>query len=179
MQQLKTIDRIHTSHIEERPEPMDVLWGAWVKKCKYSPETDTYDFVGIYDRIVKDGKRDFPFKVDLQLIVAYRVLDPIERGQIYPLTFDFKDKTAIIEIFKMNDQVAVPKWDMPIHFYQNYIFKDIEIQDTNLYYLTISLDGRYKLAVPLLVDAPKMMIYDPEEDSTKEMWAEDFNPDEE
>ena len=170
MQQVKTIDRIHTSH--KREKPMDVLWGAWIEDFNVN-EDNSLDITGIYDEIYKKKKADYPFTIDLQVVVAYRVTDPSERGHIYNLTFDFRDQYGAIHIFEMNDQIIVPEDDIPHTFYESYEFKDIEIKEPDLYMLAILLDKHIKLPIPLWIVSPKAGSFN------TEMWFEDWNPNKE
>ncbi len=156
---------------------MDVLWGAWVKELRDNPsDLRAFDVIGIYDTIHKKGKPDFPFTTDLQIVLAYRVTDSSEFGQIYQLTFDFRDQFGVNQIFKMNDQIIAYEGDIPVQLYETYEFKNVTIKEPDFYKLSVLLDGHFILYIPLRINAPKMVIVeDAERQITTELWPEDYD----
>jgi hypothetical protein len=158
-----------------RTKPMEILWGAWIKGLKQnSRELNAFDIIGIYSDIHKEGKTDFPFVVDLQVVLAYRVRDVAEFGQIYQLTFDFRDKNGVKQIFKMNDQIIAYEGDIPVELYETYCFRNVEIKDPDFYRLNIYLDRRFTFFIPLRITAPKRIIDDVDNDIITELWPEDY-----
>ena len=159
-----------------RAKPMDVLWGAWIKDFRDDPSGfRAFDIIGIYDIISKKGKADFPFVVDLRVVLAYRVTDESEFGRIYKLTFDFRDRFGVNQVFKMEDQINASEGDIPVQVYETYEFKNVTIKEPDLYKLSVLLDGHFVLSIPLWVIAPKMTLWDTEKDITTELWPEDYD----
>ena len=66
--------------------------------------------------------------------------DATEFGRIYKLTFDFRDKYGVDNIFEMDDQITAYAGDFPVQLYETYCFNDVEIKEPDLYKLSISRD---------------------------------------
>lgn len=156
---------------------MNVLWGAWIKGVEDNPsELYAFDVVGIYDHIHKKKKADFPFVVDLQIVLACRVTDHSEFGRIYKLTFDFHDRFGINKIFIMEDQIMAYEGDLPVQIYETYKFNNVTIKEPDFYNLSVLIDGYFVLSIPLWITAPKMTIFeDAEKGITTELWPEDYD----
>lgn len=156
-----------------RLEAMDVLWGAWVKQVKFSKHST--DILGVYDEIWLKGKTDLPLITDLNLVLAFNVANTAELGQDYEITLDLGDKFGIYHPFKTMYYITVPEGDLPVRWYQPFNFENVLIREPNLYFLNVSIERQFKLAIPLWVIARKVMMYDPEKDSTTEFWPEDWD----
>jgi hypothetical protein len=158
----------------QREEAMDVLWGAWVKQVRFHRQTYSVDVLGIYEVIEKEKKADFPFLVDLKAVFAFSVANEVELGQSYTLSFDLTDKYAVYHPFTMNQQISVPKGDLPMRWYQPFTFSNVLIKEPVVHYLYVSIERQFKFSMPLWILAPKLMVIDDERDITTEMWPEDW-----
>jgi len=158
---------------------MDVLWGTWVKQVNYNPNQDNgegIDIIGAYDTISKKVKNDFPFTIDLELILACQA-DQTEQEQTYHITLDFIDRFGINHLFVLTKSITIPSGDMPLRWYESYAFNDVLITEPDYYELQVLVARQFKQRIPLWIIAPKVVIYDPEKDSTTELWPEDWKPD--
>ena len=150
---------------------MDVLWGAWVKQVNFGRES--IDISGIYQVIWKEKKGDFPFIIDLHVILAYEALQA-ECDKKLNTTVEIIDQDAINRIFQRNFYITVPQGDMPLRWYEDYVFENVEIREPGYYELIIFIENQCKQRVPLRVVAPKMMIIDEKNDIKTELWPEDL-----
>lgn len=167
-----TITTIQNRH--RKVKPTEVLWGAWVDFAGYDEETKSYDFEGIYDTISKKGKEDFPFIVDLKLVMQCQA-DVAEFNQEYVITLDFIGRYGIKHIFKVDRELPVYESDIPYRWYEYYEFNNILIPEPDYYELLISIEKQFEQRIPLWVVAPKMILIDEETGSTTEMWPEDLD----
>jgi hypothetical protein len=71
------------------------------------------------------------------------VTDATEFSRIYKLTFDFRDKYGVDNIFEMDDQITAYAGDIPVQLYETYCFNDAEIKEPDLYKLSISRDRHF------------------------------------
>lgn len=166
---------ITTKEPIQRAEAMDVLWGAWVKQVKFHEHPYYVDILGIYEVIDKEKKSDFPLITDLHLVLAFNVANTVELGQTFEINLDFADRFGVYHPFNVTYQITVPKGDLPMRWYEPYIFRDVLIREPDHYYLNVSIARQFKLSVPLWIIAPKAIMYDPEKDSTTEFWPEDWD----
>ena len=155
---------------------MEVLWGAWVKQVKLDDSQRSIDIIGSYDLIYKKKKSDFPFITDLQVILAYHVANRTEVEQTYQITFDFADRFGVVHPFILTQEITVPSGDLPLRWYETYMFNNVQIREPEYHELQVLIERQFKQRIPLWVIAPKVMIYDPEKDSTTELWPEDWRP---
>jgi hypothetical protein len=153
-----------------KTESMEVLWGAWIKQARFHRKQRAIDIVGIYDEIWKEGKSDFPFITDLQVILAFRVVDIVEVGQTYEITFDLRDKYGIEQLLSNIQKIIVPDGDFPLWWYDTFPLSNVLIREPGLYGLSISIERQFKQHIPLWVLAPKVMMID----NGAEMWIEDW-----
>lgn len=157
----------------DKVKTMDVLWGAWVKQTTYDEQSRTYSFEGIYDTIYKDKKADYPFYIDLLVILACQA-SPAEYDRTFTATLDLIDDDAINHLAIQDEQITVPSGDSPQRWYEDFELKGVEIREPGQYSLSILIENQQKHAVPLWVVSSKMLITDEENDVTTELWAEDY-----
>ena len=155
-----------------RTEPMEALWGAWTKQVVFRPKHGSIDITGIYDNIHKEKKNDFPFTVDLRVIIAFQA-DKAEIENTYKIKLDLIDRYAINHLFILQKEVTVFDGDVPIRWYESYYFENVEFREPDYYELLVSIDNQFKQRIPLWVTAPKLMMLDLDKDITTEMWPED------
>ncbi len=153
-----------------KTESMEVLWGAWIKQAKFHKKQQAIDVVGIYDEIWKEGKSDFPFITDLQVILAFRVVDRVEVGQTYQIAFDLRDEYGIEQLFYDTQKIVVPDGDFPLWWYDIFPLRNMLIREPGLYGLSISIERQFKQHIPLWILAPKVIRVD----DGAEMWIEDW-----
>lgn len=154
---------------------MDILWAAWVTDFAENHTVPSgIDIVGIYDAIDKNGKADFPFTVDLKIVLAYRVMNSVDFNQIYPISFDFRDQWGANIIFQMNDQLKIIEGTIPVQLYESYKFNKVTIREPGLYWLSILINGRVETTIPLRVIADRLSVIDLKRGIDIEMWPEDY-----
>jgi len=151
---------------------MDILWGAWATEVIRDAERQIKDIIGIYDEIWKERKADFPFRTDLLAVWACQA-EVAEFGRTHQITLNIID-VAGNSLCSVNDQLTVGRGDTPYRWYETSEFPSVEIEEPGYYELSILVDKQVRHCIPLWVIAPKMMILDPERDSTTEMWPEDY-----
>jgi len=157
----------------QRIKPMEVLWGAWVREAIYHDEQDTWDFIGIYDYIRKHKRSDFPLTVNLQAVIAYQA-SVSESKRKFQLVLEILDLDK--PIFSIIEDLKLVEFaDPSIRWYETYKVENVIIREPGEYYLYILIDNQEKHRIPLRIEADKALIYNWEEDSTKEIWAEDLD----
>jgi hypothetical protein len=159
-----------------REKRMEVLWAAWVKDVHFTEEQYyPIDIIGIYEDIWREGRKDFPFVVSLQVIIAFQSYLS-ESNREFTMTLEMVGMAGQA-IFSEEWQLTMPETaDALIQWYENYKFDNVKIEEPGYYQLSILINGEVKRIAPLHVIAPKVMIYDPVKDSTTELWPEDWNP---
>jgi hypothetical protein len=171
MQQIKTIDRINTSH--KREKYMDVLWGAWVTEFKYNSEVYTgIDIIGAYDVIVKEKKNDFPFSIDLKAVIALQA-SVSEYKHAFNLALEIIDLDSSI-LFEDKEYLEVPEGDSPMRWYEYFEFNNVLIRKEGYYELSILVNQEQKQRIPLWVTVSKLSIIDEKNDVDIEMYPEDY-----
>jgi hypothetical protein len=176
VQQILTTARIHTSY--KREKPMDVLWGAWVKQVVYSDSLpETIDIKGIYDTIRKNKKSDYPFSMNLQVVLVYQA-HLSESGKDYNISLGMIDIDAV-PLLSIEDIITVPEFsdERVIRWYQDYKFHSVVIKQPGYYELSISVNNEHRQHIPLLVDSPKAVDMDKliKYDIYEERWIEDVD----
>jgi len=156
-------------------KPMDVLWGTWAKHIKLNEAKQLVDLTECYESIHKEGKKDFPFTVDLQVLIAYQS-KLSESNQEFRVSLDIIDDIGQY-VHSEDRQIVVPEAvDTLIRWYESYIFSDVKIIEPRYHQLSILINGEEKHVIPLYIFGHKITILDSEKDSTTEMWYEDWNP---
>lgn len=154
---------------------MDVLWGAWVRQVVFDEQHRTTDILGIYDEIWKRRKSDFPFSVNLNVILSYQAY-PSEYEKTKEVSFSMHDIDAS-ELFSYSFMLQVPALygDSKIRWYESYDLSNIVIKEPGYYELGILVNGEEKQNIPLRVIAPKMVDLDKliNHDIYEERWIED------
>ena len=154
---------------------MEVLWGAWVKHTELGRRGQDIDVIGIYDEIWRKNKTDYPFSIDLQVIIAFQSYLS-ESNREFTMTLEVVNASGQI-IYTRDELLCMPETlDATVQWYESYKLDGIRINEPGEYQLSILINGEVKRIVPLHVIATKMVIYDPEKDSTTEMWPEDWKP---
>lgn len=154
---------------------MQVMWGAWVKKAIIRRKHPfTVDIQGIYEQIWKHEKADFPFSVDLTLLLVYQITNRAEFGQVYKLALDFRDKYGIDCLFRSIQPMQLPEGDLPVRWYETYAINNVVIKQPDDYAMNIYINQEFKQLIPLWVIAPKVMTWDDATGTTTEMWPEEF-----
>jgi len=122
---------------------MEVLWGAWVKKVTREKEPPySIDINGIYDTINKHVKGDFPFTINLKVILAFEA-QASEQERIFKCTLRIIDLDAR-DIFAINDQIAIPNGDIPLRWYEDYEFNDVLFREPGYYELSILINDEQR-----------------------------------
>lgn len=168
---------IATKQPFQRIRPMDVTWAAWVRDINYNPEQHTWDFIGIYDTISKHNKSDFPFSVDLQLIVSYTAKLP-ESKKTFNLKLEILDLDK--PIFSIEENIVLPEFlDKDIQWYQDYKIENVVFKEPGDYFLYILVDNQEKQSVPLHIHVPKAVNMDKfmKYSIYEERWIEDLGKD--
>ena len=157
--------------VYHKEKPMDVLWGAWVKGIRLA--RNSVDIVGIYDEIGKGGKSDFPFKANLKVVLAYQAY-PSEFGRTFKVTLNLIDLDGR-PLYDFTTRCLAPTLigESKIRWYESYELKGVVIRDVGYYELGVLVNGEQKQNVPLWVLAPKMVIWNREDDSTTEKWLDE------
>jgi len=150
---------------------MEVLWGAWVRRLVFSEHDELINIEGIYDVISKKVKADFPFLVDLQVVLAFKKYRA-EEGRNFEISLEMRDMDGLT-IISDNTTITVPEADNKV-WYEGYEFKAVEITRPGYYELWVLVSGEQRQTVGLWVTAPKTTVYDPERDITTELWSEDY-----
>ena len=166
---------ITTRYTTNKTNTMDVLWGAWAKQINHA--NDSVDIMGIYDEIWKEKKSDFPFLVNLLLVLAYQA-DKSEIEQTYQVTLTMVDRFGIDILFSEVFPITVFQGDMPLRWYESYWLNNVEIREPDYYELNVLISRQFKQRIPLWILAPKMTLLDSDYHITKEIWPEDFNKEE-
>jgi len=150
---------------------MDVLWGAWARQVILA--RNSLDIMGIYDEIWKKGRSDFPFEVDLNLILSYQAY-PSEFEKTKEITMSMLDIDAS-ELLSYSFDLEVPAMygESKIRWYEDYELTKVKIKEPGYYELGILINGEQKQNVPLWVIAPKKSTWNPDDASTFEEWAEE------
>ena len=167
------IDTMTKTLLVHREEQMDVLWGAWVKQIEFDEWNQPESITGIYDTIWKEKKSDFPFITDLHVVLAYEAAMS-ESDKIFKVTLEIIDLDATNRIFLTEDNIVIPKGDIPLRWYKDYIFEGVIVREPNYYELSISIEQQYKQHIPLWIIAPKAIVIDEENDITTDVEFQDL-----
>ena len=150
---------------------MDVLWGAWATIVVIE-NGYLKDIEGVYDTISKGGKKDFPFITDLRLIVCYQSY-AVEYAREFVITLEMQDLDGSV-LFSTENTIQGASKDTEIRWYEHYLLEGITFNQPGYYELNVLVNGERRQHVPLWIHANKGILINEEEDSIKEMWAEDI-----
>lgn len=151
---------------------MDVLWGAWIKNFTYDGKNDFLDILGIYDTIYLKHKRDYPHITDLRVVIALQAF-PSEYNQVKKLSLKIIDIDGQ-NLIAIDNQITVPELGgvTKLRWYEDYTLENVIFREPGYYELGILINDDEKQNVPLWVHSPKMLIVNPEDDSTLEKWID-------